>query len=800
MKKKIVVFLLLIAVMAGAAFAQPYQDGAGYKYYVSFDVYKDEKGNKVDNSIYRILRLRTASDFAIDLMANFRFARATYAGDSRIVEVLSVRPPDDKGFKKDRKQWKVGDKTTLDEIMKDDWNISQYRIRVPNGYFVEFGVWGLVKDRQFGVILPNSSVRVGGGTTMWVDTGAIGWDDDFEAAVNLDEFLQRLAERVNYKWLKGMVDPLKTWFARNDKAVCPMPTLPVNYNCGLCKGNIYDHIIISATAGAAGWGALWGLAPPWLIPAEFAKVQAQYTAQAYLAAAIGYCYDKFPKDGGPAFTRQLKLDYYVLFSGMDSETFGSDSVKGMGEGAATEIVAKATEKIMTKIAPRGLSVLPVIGTVWSVGKGAYDGAKEARDMGKRAVAYYGGKTMPVFTFEPTTGTITKYNGNDKNVKIPATISVNNRPAVAVKVIGPKAFENNKVIESVTLDSTDTREIQADAFKGCSSLKTVNIPKTQAPMRFGNNVFNGTSLTDATKAKMRELGYTGAGVGEASCTVVFMVPNGSPIQKTVDKNATVSLPPNPTKSGATFTGWNTQSDGRGTAFTASTRVTNNVSVYPQWREDSCTVVFMVPNGSPVQKTTPKNGTVSLPSNPTKSGFTFEGWNTKDDGSGSFFTASTRVTESISVYPKWKENPAKPAQPAAQPAKPAQPAAQPAKPAQPAAQPAQPAKKTYNIGDTGPNGGIVFAAGKECTGTDIGQVVWAEAANLAKSKGSGWRLPTKDELNAMYNNLKKSNKGGFKNESYWAANGNSAYAQNFGAGNDNNSPNVGEKKLVRAVRTF
>ena len=271
---------------------------------------------------------------------------------------------------------------------------------------------------------------------------------------------------------------------------------------------------------------------------------------------------------------------------------------------------------------------------------------------------------------------------------------------------------------------------------------------------------------------------------------------NPKAKTVVYPATTvgALPQAPARTEYTFTGWNTQADGRGTAFTASTRVTNSVSLYPQWKEDSCIVVFMVPNGSPIQKTVDKNATVSLPPNPSKSGFTFEGWSTQSDGRGAAFTASTRVTNNITVYPKWKENPAP------QPAKPAQPAPQPTKPAQPAAQPAQPAKKTYNVGDTGPNGGIVFASGKECTSREIGQVAWSEAANLAKGYGSGWRLPTKDELNAMYNNLRKSNKGGFKNESYWAANGNSAYAQNFGAGNDNTAPNVTEKKWVRAVRTF
>jgi uncharacterized repeat protein (TIGR02543 family) len=52
------------------------------------------------------------------------------------------------------------------------------------------------------------------------------------------------------------------------------------------------------------------------------------------------------------------------------------------------------------------------------------------------------------------------------------------------------------------------------------------------------------------------------------------------------------------------------------------------------------------------TAPGGGTVSLPSpNPTKSGFTFDSWNTAQDGSGTAFDGTTVVTASITVYAKW-----------------------------------------------------------------------------------------------------------------------------------------------------
>jgi len=42
---------------------------------------------------------------------------------------------------------------------------------------------------------------------------------------------------------------------------------------------------------------------------------------------------------------------------------------------------------------------------------------------------------------------------------------------------------------------------------------------------------------------------------------------------------------------------------------------------------------------------------LPFPPTKSGFTFTGWNTKSDGTGDVFTEATIVDESCTVFAQW-----------------------------------------------------------------------------------------------------------------------------------------------------
>lgn len=72
-----------------------------------------------------------------------------------------------------------------------------------------------------------------------------------------------------------------------------------------------------------------------------------------------------------------------------------------------------------------------------------------------------------FTFDATTGTIKKYNGNDTVVVIPPTIS-----SWPVTKIGEDAFQDNTTITSVTIPASVT-EIGSNAFAGCTNLTSVN---------------------------------------------------------------------------------------------------------------------------------------------------------------------------------------------------------------------------------------------------------------------------------------------------------------------------------------
>ncbi|WP_425664334.1 G5 domain-containing protein [Gardnerella piotii] len=53
--------------------------------------------------------------------------------------------------------------------------------------------------------------------------------------------------------------------------------------------------------------------------------------------------------------------------------------------------------------------------------------------------------------------------------------------------------------------------------------------------------------------------------------------------------------------------------------------------------------------------------SMPENPTKSGYTFKGWNTQQDGQGTTFTGTTPVNSDLTVYAVYTKNPVTPPQP-------------------------------------------------------------------------------------------------------------------------------------------
>ncbi len=106
--------------------------------------------------------------------------------------------------------------------------------------------------------------------------------------------------------------------------------------------------------------------------------------------------------------------------------------------------------------------------------------------------------------------ITGYNGNDKNLTIPATLE--NKP---VTKIGPNVFQNMTFLEKVTIPAGVTA-IDNYAFSGCTALQEIVVPGNVKTI--GNNAFTGCGSLEkiALKTALTSIGnqaFVGCGALE-----------------------------------------------------------------------------------------------------------------------------------------------------------------------------------------------------------------------------------------------------------------------------------------------
>jgi uncharacterized repeat protein (TIGR02543 family) len=118
------------------------------------------------------------------------------------------------------------------------------------------------------------------------------------------------------------------------------------------------------------------------------------------------------------------------------------------------------------------------------------------------------------------------------------------------------------------------------------------------------------------------------------------------------NSTVVEPAAPTKDGYTFAGWSATDGGSALTFPYAPGVTADITLFARWDVVNHVVTFDSKSGSAVSPISfPTGGTVSEPSAPTRSGFTFAGWSATDGGSAITFPYIPGVVTGITLYAKW-----------------------------------------------------------------------------------------------------------------------------------------------------
>lgn len=122
------------------------------------------------------------------------------------------------------------------------------------------------------------------------------------------------------------------------------------------------------------------------------------------------------------------------------------------------------------------------------------------------------------------------------------------------------------------------------------------------------------------------------------------------------DAKVTVPVNTfSRTGHTFTGWNTKANGTGTAYKPGAQYTlgsSDAALYAQWKLNTYTVQFDGNGAStsvaPVQVQHGK--TIAQPDTPMNIGRAFAGWYTARTG-GARFDFTTPVTGNMTLYARW-----------------------------------------------------------------------------------------------------------------------------------------------------
>lgn len=239
--------------------------------------------------------------------------------------------------------------------------------------------------------------------------------------------------------------------------------------------------------------------------------------------------------------------------------------------------------------------------------------------------------MATITSTPTAGSLS-VSGNTQKT---GTISWS-KPTVP----------SGATISSCVLTGTAT----ASMNKGSANI-TVNGTRVTSGTQFTINLGtsnNTTSVTTTAKGNNKNasgtvtfsnLVYTVTyELPKATYTVTFVDWNGTVLKtQTVEEGSSATAPSNPTRNGYRFTGW----------LGSYTNVQSNVTVTAQYSINTYTVTFVDWDGTTLKTQTVNHGSnATAPSNPTRDGYEFTGWDKTFSNITSNLTVTAQYTENSS----------------------------------------------------------------------------------------------------------------------------------------------------------
>lgn len=241
-----------------------------------------------------------------------------------------------------------------------------------------------------------------------------------------------------------------------------------------------------------------------------------------------------------------------------------------------------------------------------------------------------------------------YNGSTKD------FTISKYPGEEISIGAPTRSKHNFTGYKLTMDNNDgdapTSVTQsASGFKGIMQMGNFTLNAQWTPwkhtVRYDANAKNDTSV------------------------------KGIPASQSKTANVDIKLSSDvPTRNGYTFLGWNTQADGKGTAYAAGATYTHDqdggtVTLYAKWTAWKHTVTYdkNVPANSKKTdvKNMPGNQTKIYDQNltlqfnvPTRIGYTFVKWTTNKDGTGTAYQPGSQYSYNrdsdggtVTLYAVW-----------------------------------------------------------------------------------------------------------------------------------------------------
>lgn len=206
-------------------------------------------------------------------------------------------------------------------------------------------------------------------------------------------------------------------------------------------------------------------------------------------------------------------------------------------------------------------------------------------------------------------------------------------------------------DGTTLHTPPQQTLAADKSKSYTISKSVSTTKTHSAQtkKFVYTYLSSVFASITVPAK-------------TSYTVAFNANGGSGAPSSQTKWYGETLPlssTKPTRTGYTFQNWNTASGGSGTTYASGANYTANAAatLYAQWKANTYTVSYNANGGSGAPASQTKTYGVNLnlsTTKPTRTGYTFAGWNTVSSASTVTYASGATYTgnSALSLYAIWK----------------------------------------------------------------------------------------------------------------------------------------------------